>query len=214
MSTAAITLPINEPIDLRQRDRNSCLSCVAANVLHMFDAGPADSRWVDRKIGRARGVEASYVQVCLLLQACGLRLWLVGEFSPELFLTHGLDYLRAYHRYEWTPEWDEYWTPRQVEVFRRDCLDARALVANGAAEEYREPTVDDLLTVVSNGGAASISVSNGDPVGGHAELVYGYDSGWFDVYSPQHRGTCLYGRSGRSIARSWLTDQGLVGVWP
>ncbi|MEO7193539.1 MAG: hypothetical protein ABIZ05_01755 [Pseudonocardiaceae bacterium] len=205
------------PLDLRQLDDNSCLTCVTANVLYVSGVTDApDPRWVDREIGRQPGVGARRAGARRFLLQQGLSLHVVCAYEPERFLREGLDYLRRYYRQEWDSSWEEHWTPDRLEHHRRECLAARELSAFGAGmrTEHRQPTLADISGALDRGRLVWISLDNDrGAVDCHAVLVYGQRGTVFDVYSPEVSGSCLQRYRGKRLDRMWLRGEGLTVVW-
>ncbi len=206
-----------EPLDLPQVDDNSCLTCVAANVLYVFGVTDTpDMRWVDREVGREPGCAAQRPRTRRFLLQQGLSLHVVGAYEPERFLREGVDYLRRYYRQEWASAWDEYWTPDRLDQHRRECLVTQGLSAFGARTrtEHRQPTLADLRDALDRGHVVWISVENGwGEVGCHAVLVYGQRGNMFDVYSPELSGSCLQQYRRRRLDRLWLRNEGMTAMW-
>lgn len=210
-------MPQREPLELHQVDEYSCLTCVAANMLHVFGVSHAvDTCWVDREVGREPGREAQRSRVRRFLLQQGMSLHMVSAYEPDRFLREGLDYLRRYYRKEWDSSWDEYWTPHRMEQNRQECLATLELTTFGARvrTEHREPTLADLRDALDCGRLVWISVDNGwDGVGCHAVLVHGRQGTGFDVYSPEVSGSCLRRYRGRRLSRMWLRSEGMTAVW-
>jgi hypothetical protein len=206
-----------EPLDLRQVDENSCLTCVAANVLYVLGiTGTPDTWWVDRELGREPGCGAQRAATRRLLLQQGLALQMVCAYEPERFLQDGLDYLRRYYRQEWDSSWDEYWTRHRLKQHHRECLAERELSTFGARmrTEHRAPTLADLRGALDRGGLVWISVDNDwGEADCHAVLVYGHQSNVFDVYSPEISRSCLQQYRGRRLDKVWLRSEGMTAVW-
>jgi hypothetical protein len=206
-----------EPLDLHQVDDNSCLTCVAANVLYV--SGVTDTlntRWVDREIGREPGCGAQRAGARLFLLRQGLFLHTVCAYEPERFLQEGVDYLRRYYRQEWDSSWDEHWTQHQLERHRRECLAAQELSGFGARmrTEHRQPTLADIRGALDRGRLVWLSVDNDwGEVDCHAVLVYGQRGNVFDVYSPEISRSCLQQYRCRRLDRAWLRSEGMTAVW-
>lgn len=206
-----------EPLDLHQVDDNSCLICVAANVLYVLGiTDTPDTRWVDREVGREPGCGAQRAEARRFLLQQGLSLHLVCAYEPERFLQEGLDYLRRYYRQEWDPSWDEYWTQHRLERHRHECLAAQQLRTFGARmrTEHRAPTLADIRGALDRGRLVWVSVDNGwGQVDCHAVLVYGQRDNVFDVYSPEASRSCLQHHHRRRLDRVWLRNEGMTAVW-
>lgn len=206
-----------EPLDLPQVDDGSCLTCVAANVLYMFQVTDTpDTRWVDREVGREPGCGAQRVRVRRFLLQQGLSLHLVGAYDPEQFLREGLDYLRRYYRPQWDSEWERYWSAPRLERHRQECLAARELSTFGARmrTEHRQPTLADIHEALDRGCLVWISLDNDwDQVDCHAVLVYGQRGTVFDVYSPELSPRCLRRYHRRQLDRVWLRSEGMTALW-
>lgn len=211
--TVTVVLHRREPLDLPQVDDESCLTCVAANVLYVFGVSDTvDTGWVDREVGRAPGCPAERTGVRRFLLQQGLALHLVRAYEPERFLREGFDYLRRFYRQEWDSAWDAYWTPHQLERHRRECLAAQEL-SDRMRTEHREPTLADIRSALDSGRVVWISLDNGwGEVGCHAVLVYGRRGNVFDVYSPQVSGSCLQQYRRRRLDRVWLRSEGMTAV--
>ena len=90
-----------QPLDLRQVDENSCLTCVASNVLYALAVTDTpDTRWVDRELGREPGCAAQRAVTRRFLLRQGLSLQMVCAYEPQRFLLEGIDYLRRYYHQE------------------------------------------------------------------------------------------------------------------
>ncbi len=206
-----------EPLDLRQVDDNSCLTCVAANVLYVFGVTEIpDTQSVDREVGREPGCGAQRAVARRFLLQQGLSLHVVCAYEPERFLQEGVDYLRHYYRHEWDPSWDEYWTRHRLERHRHECLEAQQLSTFGARmrTEYRQPTLVDIRGALDRGGLVWVSVDNDwGEVDCHAVLVYGQRGNVFDVYSPEVSRGCLQQYRRRQLDRVWLRREGMTAVW-
>lgn len=205
------------PLDLYQVDDNSCLTCVVANALFVFEVTDIpDTRWVDREIGRQPNCGAQRDRARHFLLQQGLSLQMVCAYESERFLREGVDYLRRYYRQEWDSSWDEYWTPHRLERHRHECLAAQELSAFGARmrTEHRQPTLADITSALDRGCIVWISVDNnwGD-VDCHAVLVYGLRGNMFDVYSPELSRSCLQQYRRRRLDRLWLRTEGMTAVW-
>ena len=138
------------PLDLYQVDDNSCLTCVVANVLFVFEVTDIpDPRWVDREIGRQPNCGARRDRARHLLLQQGLSLQMVCAYEPERFLREGVDYLRRYYHQEWDLSWDEYWTPDRLARHRHECLAAQELSAfeNDLATRYASEFSEALAAV-------------------------------------------------------------------
>ena len=205
------------PRNLHQVDDNSCLSCVAANLLYLFGVVERpDPHWVDRQVGRVPGREAQRSAVRRFLLQQGLSLHRVCAYRPERFVQEGIGYLRSYYHQEWDSSWDAYWTPEQLARNRRECLATLELNAYGdrMRTEYREPALADILTVLDRGGVAWISIDNyRGEVACHAVLVYARKRNVFRVYSPELSGNCLRRYRRRRLERVWLRSEGMTAVW-
>jgi hypothetical protein len=206
-----------QPLDLHQVDDNSCLTCVAANMLYVLGiTGAPDTAWVDREIGRQPGTGARRAGVRRLLLQQGLSLHLVCAYEPERFLREGFEYLRSYYHQEWDPSWEQYWTRDRLEQHRHECLAARELSTFGARmrTEHRQPTLADLCGSLDRGRLAWISLDNGwGTVDCHAVLVYGHRGTVFDVYSPELSRSGLQQYHRRQLERVWLRSEGITAVW-
>ncbi len=206
-----------EPLDLRQVDDNSCLTCVAANLVYVLgDTDTADPQWVDREVGREPGCGAQRAGARRFLLQQGLSLHLVCAYQPERFLQEGLDYLRRYYCREWDSTWDEYWTPPRLDRHRRECLMSQELNTFGARmrTEHREPTLADLCDALDRGRLLWISVDNDrGELDCHAVLVYGRRGNTFDVYSPEVSRSGLQQYHRRRLNRVWLRSEGMTAVW-
>jgi hypothetical protein len=206
-----------EPLDLYQVDDNSCLTCVAANLLYVLGVTDIlDTRWVDREVGRQPGCGAQRTEARRLLLQQGLSLLMVCPYEPERFLQEGFDYLRRYYRQEWDSSWDEHWTPHRVERHRRECLAAQGLCAFGASmrTEHRQPTLADICGALDRGGLVWVSVDNNwGEVDCHAVLVYGRRGNVFELYSPELSRSCLQRYHSRQLDRMWLRSEGMTAVW-
>jgi hypothetical protein len=206
-----------QPLDLRQVDDNSCLTCVTANALYVSGVTDApDPRWVDREIGREPGVGAQRAGARRFLLQQGLSLHVVCAYEPARFLREGLDYLRRYYRQEWDSAWAEHWTPDQLEHHRRECLAERELSAFGARmrAERRQPTLADISGALDRGRLVWISLDNDrGEVACHAVLVYGQRGTMFDVYSPEVSGSCLRRYRSKRLDRAWLRSEGMTTMW-
>jgi hypothetical protein len=206
-----------EPRELHQVDDNSCLTCVAANVLYVLEVtNTLDTRWVDREVGREPGCGAQRVWARRFLLQQGLSLHMVCAYEPERFLQEGFDYLRCYYRQEWDSSWDEYWTRYRLGRHRRECLAARELSTFGARlrTEHRQPTLVDICGALNRGCLVWVSVDNNwGKVDCHAVLVYGQRGNVFDVYSPEVSRSCLQQYHRRRLERVWLRSEGMTAVW-
>ncbi len=206
-----------EPLDLYQVDDNSCLTCVAANLLYVLGViDVLDTRWVDREVGREPGCGAQRTEARRFLLQQGLSLHMVCAYEPQRFLQEGVDYLRRFYHQEWDWSWDEYWTPHRLERHRRECLAAQGLSAFGARmrTEHRQPTLADICGALDRGGLVWVSVDNNrDEVDCHAVLVYGRRGNVFDVYSPELTRGCLQQHNRRQLDRMWLRTEGMTAVW-
>ena len=206
-----------QPLDLRQVDENSCLTCVAANLLYVLGVSDTpDTRWVDRELGREPGCAAQRVATRRFLLQQGLSLHMVCAYEPQRFQHEGLDYLRRYYHQQWDPSWDEYWTPHRLQRHRRECLATQELSIFGARmrTEHRVPTLADIRDALDRGHLVWISVDNdwGD-VDCHAVLVYGQRGNVFDVYSPEISRSSLQRYRRRRLDRVWLRSEGITTVW-
>lgn len=212
-----VVVPEREPLDLHQVDDESCLTCVAANVLYVFGVtDTVDTQWVDREVDRVPGCPAQRSSVRRFLLQEGLSLHLVCAYQPERFLREGFDYLRHFYRQEWDTAWDEYWTPHRLERHRGECLAVQELSAFGdrMRTEHREPTLADIRSALDRGCAVWVSVDNGwGEVGCHVVLVYGRRGNVFDVYSPEVSRRCLQRYRRRRLNRVWLRSEGMTAVW-
>ncbi len=206
-----------EPLDLHQVDDNSCLTCVAATVLHVVGIiDTPDPHWVDRELARVPGGGAQRVATRRFLLQQGLYLHVVCAYQPERFLCEGIDYLRSYYRREWDSTWGEYWTHHRLERHRRECLAMRELGTFGSRmrTEHREPTLADISGAVARGRLAWISVDNDwGEVDSHAVLVYGQRGDVFDLYSPEVSRRCLQRYRGKRLDRMWLRSEGMTVMW-
>ncbi|HEV7453020.1 MAG TPA: hypothetical protein VGO16_16875 [Pseudonocardiaceae bacterium] len=206
-----------EPLDLHQVDDNSCLTCVAANVLYVLGVTDTpDTRWVDREVGREPSCGAQRAGARRFLLQQGLSLHMVCAYEPERFLQEGFDYLRRYYSQEWDSSWDEYWTRHRLERHRRECLAAQELGTFGARmrTEHRQPTLADICGALDRGGLVWVSVDNyWGKVDCHAVLVYGQRGNVFDVYSPEVSHSCLQQYRRRQLDRVWLRGEGMTAVW-
>ena len=143
-----------EPLDLRQVDENSCLTCVAANVLYVLEVtNTPDTQWVDRELGREPGCAAQRVAARRLLLQQGLSLHMVCGYEPQRFLHEGVDYLRRYYHQEWDPSWDQYWTRHRLQQHHCECLAIQELSTFGARMrvEHRVPTLADIRCALDRG---------------------------------------------------------------
>jgi hypothetical protein len=206
-----------EPLKLHQVDDNSCLTCVAANVLYVLGVTDTlDMRWVDREVGREPDCGAQRVGVRRFLLQQGLSLHLVCAYEPERFLQEGFDYLRRYYRQEWDSSWEEYWTPHRLERHRRECLAAQELSTFGTRmrTEHRQPTLADIRGALDRGRLVWVSLDNDwGEVDCHAVLVYGHRGNVFDVYSPEVSRRCLQQYRRRRLDRVWLRSEGITAIW-
>jgi len=206
-----------KPLDLHQVDDNSCLTCVAANMLYVLGITDApDTGWVDREVGRPPGTGARRTGVRRLLLQQGLSLHLVCAYEPERFLREGFEYLRHYYRQEWDPSWEQYWTRHRLEQHRRECLAARELSTFDARmqAEHRQPTLADLYGSLDRDRLVWISLDNGwSTVDCHAVLVYGHRGTVFEVYSPEFSRSGLQQYHRRQLERVWLRSEGITAVW-
>ena len=206
-----------EPLDLRQVDDNSCVTCVAANVLYVLGVTDTlDTRWVDREVGREPGCGAQRASARRFLLQQGLSLHVVCAYEPERFLQEGFDYLRRYYRQEWDSSWDEYWTRHRLERHRYECLAAQELSTFGTRlrTEHRQPTLADIRDALNRGRLVWVSVDNSwGKVDCHAVLVYGQRGNVFDVYSPEVSRNCLQQYHRRRLDQVWLRSEGMTAVW-
>src|SRR5918998_2082681 len=206
-----------EPLDLYQVDENSCLTCVAANLLYVLGITDIpDTRWVDRELGREPGCAAQRTAARRFLLQQGLCLQMVCAYEPERFLQEGLDYLRRYYRQEWDSSWDEYWTRHRLEQHRCECLATQELSIFGARmrTEHRVPTLADIRGALDRGHLVWISVDNNwADVDCHAVLVCGQRGNVFDIYSPEISRSCLQQYHRRRLDRVWLRSEGMTAMW-
>ncbi|MDQ3761014.1 MAG: hypothetical protein M3460_04745 [Actinomycetota bacterium] len=206
-----------EPLDLHQVDDNSCLTCVAANMLYVLGVTDApDTRRVDREAGREPGCGAQRAETRRFLLQQGLSLHMVCAYEPERFLQEGFDYLRHYYRQEWDPSWDEYWTRHRLERHHRECLVTQELstFGTGMRTECRQPTLADIRGALDCGRLVWISVDNDwDEVDCHAVLVYGQRGNVFDIYSPEVSRGCLQQYRRRRLDTVWLRSEGMTAAW-
>jgi hypothetical protein len=206
-----------EPLKLHQVDDNSCLTCVAANVLYVLGVTDTlDTRWVDREVGREPDRGAQRVRTRRFLLQQGLSLHLVCAYEPERFLQEGFDYLRRYYRQEWDSSWEEYWTPHRLERHRRECLAAQELSTFGTRmrTEHRQPTLADIRGALDRGRLVWVSLDNDwGEVDCHAVLVYGHRGNVFDVYSPEVSRRYLQQYRPRRLDRMWLRSEGITAMW-
>jgi hypothetical protein len=206
-----------EPLDLPQVDDNSCVTCVAANVLYVLGVtDTVDTRWVDREVGREPGCGAQRASARRFLLQHGLSLHVVCAYEPERFLQEGFDYLRRYYRQEWDSSWDEYWTRHRLERHRHECLAARELSTFGTRlrTEHRQPTLADIRDALNRGRLVWVSVDNNwGTVDCHAVLVYGQRGNVFDVYSPEVSRSGLQQYHRRRLDKVWLRSEGMTAVW-
>ncbi|MDQ4010825.1 MAG: hypothetical protein M3228_09045 [Actinomycetota bacterium] len=217
MSEQAGIVRRRQPLDLRQVDDNSCLTCVAANTVYLLGVTDTpDTRWVDHELGRVPGCGAHRARARRFLLQQGLSLRMVCAYEPERFLQEGVDYLRHYYRQEWDSAWDEYWTRQRLGQHRRECLAEQELSTFGARmrTEHRAPTLADLRDALDRGGLVWISIDNDwGEVDCHAVLIYGHRSNVFDVYSPEVSRSCLQQYHRRRLDREWLRSEGMTAVW-
>lgn len=208
--------PQRQPLDLRQVDEYSCLTCVVANLLYMWEIiDIPDTWWVDREIGRQPGRAAQRDRARRLLLEQGLSLELVCAYQPERFLREGVDYLRRYYSQDWGRSWDQYWSTPRLERHRRECVAAYELRTFGdrMQVEYRQPTLADVTDALDRGCLVWISVDNGfGEVDCHAVLVYDQRGNTFDIYSPEisRHGLRQYRR--RRLDKTWLRTEGMTAV--
>lgn len=206
-----------EPLELHQVDDNSCLTCVAANILYVLGVTDTlDTGWVDREVGREPGAGAQRAGVRRFLLQQGLSLHLVCAYEPERFLREGFNYLKRYYRQEWDSSWEEYWTPHRLEWHRRECLTARELSTFGARirTEHRQPTLADIRSALDRGRLVWVSLDNDwEEVDCHAVLIYGHRGNAFDVYSPENSRRCLQQYHRRRLDRVWLHSEGMTAMW-
>lgn len=206
-----------EPLDLRQVDDNSCLTCVAAKILYVLGiTNTLDTQWVDHEVGREPGCGAQRVEVRRFLLQQGLSLHMVCVYQPERFLQEGVDYLRRYYCQEWDPLWEGYWTPHQLARHRRECVAAQELSAFGARmrAEHRQPTFADICAALDRGRLVWISIDDGGgEVDCHAVLIYRQRGDVFDVYSPEVSRSCLQQYRRRRLDRVWMRSEGMTAVW-
>jgi hypothetical protein len=206
-----------EPLDLRQVDDRSCLTCVAANLLYVLGVTDApDTQWVDREISREPGCGAQRAAARRFLLQQGLWLHSVCAYEPERFLQEGIDYLRSYYRKEWDPSWEEYWTQHRLERHHGECLAARELRVFGTRLriEYRQPTLADISGTLDRGGLVWVSVDNHwGEVDCHAVLIYGQRGNVFNVYSPEASRSGLQRYRRRQLNKAWLRSEGMTTVW-
>ncbi|HEX2262536.1 MAG TPA: hypothetical protein VHH52_02070 [Pseudonocardiaceae bacterium] len=207
-----------EPLDLHQVDENSCLTCVAANLLYVLGITDIpDTRCVDRELGREPGSAAQRAAARRFLLQQGLCLHMVCAYEPERFLQEGLDYLRRYYRQEWDSSWGECWTRHRLEQHRCECLATQELSIFGARmrTEHRVPTLADIRGALDRGRLVWISVDNNwADVDCHAVLVYGQRGNVFDIYSPEVARSCLQQYHRRRLDRVWLRSEGMTAMWP
>ncbi|MGH3821330.1 MAG: hypothetical protein ACRDRA_00560 [Pseudonocardiaceae bacterium] len=212
-----IVIRQREPLNLHQVDDRSCLTCVAANLLYVFEVTDTpDTQWVDREVGREPGRGAQRAEARRFLLRQGLSLHVVCAYEPDRFLQKGIDYLRRYYHQEWDPSWEEYWTRHRLERHRRECLAAQELSTFGTRmrTEHRPPTLADISSALSRGGLVWISVDNDrGEVDCHAVLVYGQQGNVFDVYSPEVSRSCLQRYRHRRLDKMWLRSEGMTAVW-
>ncbi|HKR51569.1 MAG TPA: hypothetical protein VJT72_18705 [Pseudonocardiaceae bacterium] len=205
-----------EPLDLHQVDDNSCLTCVAANILYVSGVTDTpDPWWVDREVGREPGCGAQRAGVRRFLLQQGLSLHAVCAYEPERFLLESVDYLRRYYHQEWDSSWDEYWTRHRLERHRRECLVAHELSTFGARmrTEHRRPTLADIRGALDHGRLVWVSVDNAwGEVDCHAVLIYGQRGNVFDVYSPEVSRSCLQQYHRKQLDRVWLRSEGITTV--
>lgn len=205
------------PLNLRQVDEYSCLTCVAANILHILRvADDPDTRWIDREIGRELRREAQRPMVRRFLLRQGLALNLVCSYEPQRFLRDGIRYLRRFYCQEWNSSWEQHWTPHTLQRHQQECLVADELSTFGARmrTEYRQPTLADIHTALDHGQLVMISIDNhGGTVGCHAVLVYGRRRDVFEVYSPEISRNCRQRYRERQLDQVWLRSEGMTAVW-
>lgn len=205
-----------EPLNLHQVDDNSCLTCVAANVLYVLGVtDTVDTQWVDRQVGREPGCGAQRTETRRFLLQQDLSLHMIRAYEAERFLQEGFDYLRRFYHQEWDSSWDEYWTQHRLARHRRECLAERELDTFGSRmrTERRQPTLADIRSALDSGRPVWISVDNDwGEVDCHAVLVYGQRGIVFDVYSPEVSGNCLQQYRRRQLDRMWLRSEGMTAV--
>jgi hypothetical protein len=213
---------LREPLDLPQLDRNQCLSCVTAQILHMFDLDEGHQgisqrlRHVDQLLGRDRRQCARRVRVDLLLAQRGLSLRRVGEHDSGRLLAEGVDYLRWYYRDEWSEEWERHCTPEWLAQQREDCFqDRRVRAYPHVIDEHRRPNLGDVRRALDSGQVVVLALAVGQTAMCHTVLVHGHLGRAFELYEPQHRDTdtTLYSMSASHLRRLWLPSEGMTAIW-
>lgn len=204
------------PRDLHQRYRNSGLSCVLANVLHMYETHHEPTTiWVDRQIRRNANEAGDITRAQLFLLREGYSQHEIGAFSSERLIAEGIDYLRAFYGSQWTPVWEEYWSQSdRLEELRQMHLRARQL--RGRVQmDYREPMLTDIRHALEQKRLVMITVDNDrEDLSCQAALVYGIEGSSFLVYVPEYSGrSCLQAYTARQLTREWLQTEGILTVW-
>lgn len=207
---------VNEPLDLNMTETLSGLSCVTANVLHIFGVGPSepgDWRWVDERIGRGYGEFASHARACRLLAECGLRIYMAGEHDPARVLSEGLSYLREYYALMWDEEWDLYWTPENVAKAQAAARVYLSLESFGVQTEFRSFSLADVEFYAGRKAVVMVAFRNDCSEQCQWWLIVDYVDGVFTVYAPDYHGTTLFRCGAAFLSGGLLVSEGMTAIW-
>lgn len=108
---------LRPPIDLHQRQTYDGVTCMVAQVMHVFGLikGRPDLRAIDlaaRKLSTEPALSDADAYLYLLGQ--GFRLTGITSYDPQRFLREGVGYLRERYGREWGPEHEAHFTAVEV----------------------------------------------------------------------------------------------------
>lgn len=206
---------VNEPLDLELTEIMSGLSCVAANILHVFGVSPPDPgdwRWVDKEIERSSVEFASPARICRLLADQGLRVYVAGESDPSRVVSEGLSYLQEYYAEMWDNAWDEWWIPENIEKAKDDARVYLSLEADGIPMDSRPVSAADVKSLVERGFVVVVAVRNGRSEQCQWLLVLEYANDVFKAYNPSSDGSSLFDCSYAMLSCGMIVSEGLIAV--
>jgi hypothetical protein len=206
------------PAKLHQNDVFDCSMCVAANILYMFHViDSPDVNWVNEQIGRQTGDSTWKISPAIVLLNQGLSLYSISEYSNQLFLAHGTDYLKHYYKDIWNEEWDDI-PPELIASEHALAAHMEEEIAAKNLPRYldvRQPTIEDVLQLVQMGCAVSLAVNSSSGPYSHAVLVHNVrEMGgrmFVNVYDPAPSGPIFFGMSASELEKHW--DGFWVNAW-
>lgn len=173
-----------------------------------------DTAWVDREIGRKPG-DYGGSEISFLLNQ-GFQVYQISDYDPHAFVARGLDYLKEQHGTSWNRKLATHWTPKRIKLSQRKAaqdLQHRAPYRRAGKyfKEQREPTFEDIRTLLADGWVVDITVGMREAaIKGVALVCDINERGHPLVYEPRQKPPTVTSWANFPFMDEWLPTAGIA----